>query len=79
MLCLQDHPEYVQKVTKLLVKLVKHNPDLSEESWQYRTASLVPAMMMISSGSDFVTITNVLNVSSAILYRHVYVNKNSNA
>lgn len=53
---LQDHPELVQKVTKLLVKLVKHNPDLSESSWQHRTASLVPIMMMRDSGSVFSTI-----------------------
>ena len=49
----------VQKVTKLLLKLVKHNPDLSESSWQYRTASLVPVMMMIGSGLVFVIITNI--------------------
>jgi len=47
----KDHPELVQKVTKLLVELVKRNPDLPESSWQHTTASIVPAMMLINAGS----------------------------
>jgi len=58
----QDHPEIVQKVTKLLVKLVKHNPDLAESSWQYRTASIVPVMMMIGSGSVFIIIITIIMI-----------------
>jgi len=42
----KDHPEVVQKVTKLLVKLVKHNPDLRESTWQYNVASMLPGMML---------------------------------
>jgi len=44
--CVKDHPEVVQKVTKLLVKLVKHNPDLRESTWQYNVASMLPGMML---------------------------------
>jgi len=47
---MKDHPELVQRVTKLLVKLVKRNPDLPEGAWQYNTASLVPIMMLINAG-----------------------------
>jgi len=48
---LKDHPEMAQSVMKLLVKLVKHNPDLPESAWQYNVASM--ALMfacMASSG-----------------------------
>jgi len=54
----------VQKVTKLLVKLVKHNPDLSESSFQYTTASMVPAMMMIGSALVLITVISTSLLSS---------------
>ena len=45
---MKDHSDMVQKVTKLLVKLVKHNPDVS--GTLCTVASLVMSMMMSGSG-----------------------------
>jgi hypothetical protein len=42
----QDYPEKVQRAVKLLLKLVKHNPDLHEGAWLYTTANLVICMAM---------------------------------
>ena len=60
---LKDHRNVVQTVTKLLVELVKHNPDLAESSWQYTTASIIPIMMMMGSGLVFVIIVNVVFIT----------------
>jgi len=63
---LKEHPELVQKVTKLLLKLVKRNPDLPESTWQYTTASMVPAMMLMNAGSVLSSAT----IQSISFYNH---------
>jgi len=63
----------IEKVTKLLVKLVKHNPDLSESSWQCRTASIVPVMMMIGSGSVFIIIIIIIIIINVIFYHYCFL------
>jgi len=52
----------VQKVTKLLVKLVKHNPDVSGTLCV--VASLVLRLMMCGAGSVSVGLSNTIIVNT---------------
>lgn len=46
---LQDHPEMIQKAINLLVKVVKHNPDLNESAWQCSTAGMIICMSLLGA------------------------------
>ena len=42
----QDHPDKIQKAIRLLLELVKYNPDIGESVWQCTTAGMVICMSM---------------------------------